>query len=162
MTSNAKQFISLVRHPFKFRLFLLSKLPAAFFSGVQIVEVNESRSVVSIPYKWLTQNPFRSAYFASLSMAAEMSTGVLAMMHIYKKKPGISMLVTKMEATYFKKATGKTFFSCKEGKQIQEIIENSVASAESKTITVTSMGRNTNDELIATFLFTWSFKVKAN
>jgi hypothetical protein len=45
--------------------------------------------------------------FACLAMAAEMSTGVLAMAHVYKRKPAISMLVVKMEAEYFKKATGK-------------------------------------------------------
>ena len=158
----AEIFLKVIKHPVKFRLFLLTKLPAAFFSGVQVVEVDESHAIVSIPFKWLTQNPFKSAYFASLSMAAELSTGVLAMMHIYKKDPAISMLVTKMEANYFKKATGKTFFICIEGQQIQEIIEECVISGESKSIAVRSIGKNKNDEPIAEFLFTWSFKAKAN
>ena len=72
-------FASLVHHPLKFRLFLLKNLPAAYFSGLKILSADSDRTVVSVPYRWLTRNPFRSIYFASLSMAAEMSTGILAM-----------------------------------------------------------------------------------
>lgn len=150
----------MVTHPVKFNLFLLSNLPAAFFSGVRIAAIDESHAITSIPYKWLTQNPFRSAYFASLSMAAELSTGVLAMMNIYKRKPSISMLVTKMEAEYFKKVTGKTFFSCPDGEKIKAVVEEAIATKQPQNITVKSTGTNKNNEVVATFLFTWSFKVK--
>ena len=160
MNSSTEKFIKMVKHPVKFRMFLFAKLPAAFFSGVRIKEIDEGRSVVSVPYKWLTQNPFRSTYFASLAMAAEMSTGVLGMMHVYKRKPLVSMLITNMEASYFKKAIGKTFFVCEDGKQIHDAIEESIATREPKSITVKSTGTNKNDEVIAAFLFTWSFKVK--
>jgi hypothetical protein len=76
-----------------------------------VKEINEEKCIASVPYKWLTQNPFRSTYFASLAMAAEMSTGTIALSNVYKRKPSISMLVTKMEANYFKKATGTIFFN---------------------------------------------------
>ena len=162
MNSSAEKFIKLIKHPVKFGMFLFWKLPAAFFSGVRIKEINEERSVVSVPYKWLTQNPFRSTYFASLAIAAEMSTGALAMIHVYKRNPGVSMLITNMEASYFKKATAITFFLCDAGKQIQDAIEESVLSRECISITVKSTGTNKNGELIAAFLFTWSFKVKTS
>ena len=161
MSSNTNKFINLIKHPVKFRMFLFWKLPAAFFSGVRIKKIDGERSVVSVPYKWLTQNPFRSTYFASLAMAAEMSTGILGMMHVYKRKPAVSMLITNMEASYFKKATGKTLFVCEAGKQIHDTIEDSITLKESKSITVKSIGTNKDGEVIAEFLFTWSFKVKA-
>ena len=160
MNPGTESFLRLARQPFKFRMFLLYKLPAAFFSGVRINQVDENKCIVSIPFKWLTQNPFQSAYFASLSMAAEMSTGVLAMMHIYKRKPAVSMLVTKMEANYFKKATGKTFFLCEDGKQIRNIIEATIRTGEANAIIVKSVGTNKQGEAIADFYFTWSFKSK--
>ena len=160
MNSSTQKFIKIIKHPVKFRMFLFAKLPAAFFSGVRVKEIDEARSVVTVPYKWLTQNPFRSTYFASLAMAAEMSTGILGMMHVYKQTPAISMLITNMEASYFKKATGKTFFVCEAGKQIYEAIENSIATGESKSITVQSTGTNKEGEVVAVFLFTWSFKLK--
>ena len=161
MKSAAQKFLNIIRHPVKFRMFLFWKLPAAFFSGIRINKIDEERCVVTVPYKWLTQNPFHSTYFASLAMAAELSTGALAMMHVYKRTPKVSMLITNMQATYFKKATEKIFFVCEAGKQIYDIIEDSIASHESKSITVKSVGTDKDGEVIAEFLFTWSFKVKA-
>ena len=93
MNEGTAAFIKLVKHPFKFRIFLLSRLPSAFFCGVRVREMDEQHCVVTVPYKWLSQNPFRSTYFACLSMAAEMSTGALSMAHSYKRQPPVSMLV---------------------------------------------------------------------
>ncbi|HVG41559.1 MAG TPA: hypothetical protein VM888_08095, partial [Chitinophagaceae bacterium] len=69
------QFFELIKSPLKFKLFMLQKLPAALFSGLAVKSITEEECTVSVPYKWFTQNPFRSTYFACLSMAAEMSTG---------------------------------------------------------------------------------------
>lgn len=158
---NSKQsFLKLANHSLKFRMYLLYRLPAAFFSGIKIREIDEERCVTSVPYKWLTQNPFRSTYFASLAMAAEMSTGTLALSNVYKKIPGISMLVTKMEAAYFKKATGTTYFTCDSGKEMTASIDEAELTGETKKITAKSTGIDKNGELVAEFLFTWSFKAR--
>ena len=70
----------------------------------------------TVPYKWFSQNPFRSTYFACLAMAAEMSTGVIGDGCIcIKENLPVSMLVVKVEAEYFKKATGRTNFVCEDG-----------------------------------------------
>lgn len=151
-----------MKHPVKFRMFLFMKLPAAFFSGVRIKELEEKHCVTVVPYKWLTQNPFKSTYFASLSMAAEMSTGLLGLMHIYQRKPAVSMLVVKLEANYYKKATGKTYFTCEDGDKIVAAIDGSIASGEGKTVTAKSTGKNEAGELVAEFFITWSFKSKTN
>jgi hypothetical protein len=162
VTPSQQSFLRLANHPLKFRMYLFSRLPAAFFSGVRIREISEERCITSVPYKWLTQNPFRSTYFASLAMAAELSTGTLALSNVYKKNPAISMLVTKMEAVYFKKATGITFFTCENGKEIAGSIEDAALMGEAKKIIAKSTGIDKNGELIAEFLFTWSFKAKFN
>lgn len=160
MNTNKNQFIQLVRHPVKFRMFLFTKLPAAFFSGVRVKQIDEGKAIVTVPYKWFSQNPFKSTYFACLAMAAELSTGVLAMMHTYKNNPAISMLVTGLEAAYFKKATGITTFTCEQGLAINNTIEEAIASGEGKTIKIKSSGKNDNGELVAEFFITWSFKAK--
>ena len=159
--SNAASFLSLVNSPVKFRLFLLSKLPSAFFCGVRVRHADEKKCVVTVPYKWLSQNPFKSTYFACLSMAAEMSTGVLAMAHIYKRQPAVSMLVLKTEGSFLKKATGKTTFTCEEGQLIKQTVEDAVFSNEGKIVTARSYGRNKDGEIVAEFAITWSFKVKS-
>ena len=158
---SAQDFIRILKNPVKFRLFLLMKLPAAFFSGVRIREMDEHHCMVSIPFKWLTQNPFRSTYFASLSMAAEMSTGALAMAHLYKLEPAVSMLVVKVESEYFKKAVKRTTFTCEDGEAMRMAIAESIATGEGKTIRAVSTGRNPQGETVAIFHITWSFRVKS-
>ena len=83
---------------FGFNLFLLYKLPAAYFSGVRLVSLTEESCKVKIPYKWFSQNPFRSTYFACLAMAGEMSTGLPCLMAIDKMQPKVSMLVVNLES----------------------------------------------------------------
>ena len=161
MNPHTASFIKLMEHPVKFRMFLLSKLPAAFFAGLKVKEADAKHCVVTVPYKWFTRNPFRSTYFACLSMAAEMSTGALAMAHLYKSDPPVSMLVVKVESEYFKKATGRTSFICEDGDIIQQAIEETIASGEARILRAKSTGRNKEGEVVAEFFITWSFKVKS-
>lgn len=158
--SNTAKFLQLINNRFKFNLFLLSKLPSAFFCGVRVQRADETQCVVTVPYKWLSQNPFKSTYFACLSMAAEMSTGVLGLAHIYKSSPAVSMLVVNINGNFFKKAVGKTIFTCPDGLLIKHTIEAAIASGEGKTVTAKSTGINEQGEVVATFEVTWSFKAK--
>lgn len=156
----ASHFLRLARSPLKIKLFLLANLPSAFFAGLKISEVGEDHCVVTVPYKWFTKNPFRSTYFACLSMAAEMSSGVLAMATIYKRTPPVSMLVVHAEASYFKKAAGLTSFRCADGAAIRAAVEQAIATGEATTIKVRSVGTNEAGDPVAEFFITWSFKVK--
>ena len=161
MEKQTAAFSNLMKHPFKFRIFLLSKLPSAYFAGVRIREVDEKKCMVTVPYKWFTKNPFRSTYFACLGMAAEMSTGALCMMHLFKRKPTVSMLVVKVEGNYFKKATDRVTFICEDGEMIEKMIEESISTGEARTVRAKSIGTNIEGELVAEFYITWSFKAKS-
>lgn len=161
MESNFQSFSKRMTSPLKFRMFLLSKLPSAYFSGVRVKSLDENKCEVTVPFKWFSQNPFRSTYFACLSMAAEMSTGALALGHLYKRNPRVSMLVVKTEGEYFKKAIDKTTFVCEVGLQIKKMIEEAVESGDGRTIRAKTIGKNKSGELVAEFFITWSFKAKA-
>jgi len=154
----SQRFLDGIRNPFKFRAFLWTRLPSAWFAGLKIPEATLDRAVVTVPYKWSTKNPFRSTYFACLAMAAEMSTGVLAMAHTQGYKPGISMLVADIKASFHKKATGITRFICEEGERLSSVIQEAVDSGEGREITLTSTGYNSKNETVAIFEVTWSFR----
>jgi hypothetical protein len=153
-------FLRLLRNPVSFRLYLLSRLPSAFFAGLRIDEADEVGCSVSVPFKWFTRNPFRSTYFACLSMAAEMSTGILAMAAVYGRKPAVSMLVVGISASFHKKATGRTVFVCVDGPAIKEAVAACVATGEARQVKARSVGTNSNGEIVAEFFITWSFKAK--
>ena len=150
-----------MKHPATFRMFLLTKLPSAFFSGVRIRDLDDEKCTATVPFKWFSQNPFRSTYFACLSMAAEMSTGALALAHLYKSDPPVSMLVVKVESEYFKKATGRTSFICEDGLLFKQAIEDAFSTGEPQMVQATSEGRSKDGDLTARFYITWSFKVKS-
>jgi hypothetical protein len=158
--SGAQSFTRLINHPLKSRWFLFSRLPSAFFSGVRIAHADESSCRVSVPYTWFSKNPFRSTYFACLSMAAEMSAGVLALMHTYQRSPSVSTLVVKMESEYFKKATDKTYFTCENGAEIRSAIDTAIASGTPQNVITRSIGVNAKGDKIASFSITWSFKAR--
>ena len=160
VTHNPNAFFSLVNSPLKLKGYLLQNLPAAFFSGLKVTSASADACTVSVPYKWFTRNPFRSTYFACLSMGAELSTGVLAMAQVYQRKPAVSMLVVGMEAKFFKKAKGKTLFTCNDGKQIADAINAATATGTGQEIRVQTLGLNAEGETVAEFWFTWSFKAK--
>jgi hypothetical protein len=154
-------FQKLVRQGSRFRLFLLAKLPAAWFAGLRIKECTEESCTVSVPYKWATRNPFGSTYFACLAMAAELSTGALCMQQVYRRKPAVSMLVTALEARYFKKATGLSYFTCADGAAILSAIERAIRSGEGQSVPARSIGKNEAGETVAEFTITWSFKARS-
>ena len=158
--NSSNKFLQQVNNRFKFNLFIFLKLPSAFFCGVRVRFADENKCITTVPFKWLSQNPFKSIYFACLSMAAEMSTGILAMAHIYQRKPAVSMLVLNVKGEFIKKAVGRTTFTCEDGGQIKNIIEEAIASGEGKAITVRSTGRNAENEIVAEFEITWSFKAR--
>lgn len=159
--NQTEQFFDLVNHPLKYRIFLLRNLPSAFFSGVRVKFADREKTEITVPYKWFSKNPFRSTYFACLSMAAEMSTGILAMAHTWRHEPGISMLVVSLESTFHKKATGITTFTCEDGKLIGQAVRDAAASGKSVSIPARSVGRNHAGEIVAEFTITWSFRLRA-
>lgn len=161
METPVQPFLDLIRKQPRFRLFLLQQLPAAYFAGLRLEAVQAGSCTASVPYKWFNRNPFRSTYFACLAMAAEMSTGILAMAAIYRRKPAVSMLITGMESRYHKKAVGKTYFTCRDGAVLQEAAEASVRTGTGQEVRVYSRGENSEGALVAEFWLTWSFKPKS-
>lgn len=146
---------------FKFKLFLLKELPSAFFSGVRIKSINNESAITFVPFKWFSQNPFKSTYFACQAMAAELSTGLPALMAIEKRNPRVSMLVVKMEAEYVKKAVKTTFFYCEDVTNIINTVEKAIETGEGQVIKVKTIGKDIDGNEISTFYFTWSFKAKS-
>ncbi len=160
MNTNFAIFQKIITNPIKYNFFMLTKLPMGFFSGLKIIELNEQKAAVAVRFKWINQNPFRSIYFAVLSMAAELSTGILAFGFVYSNKPTVSMLVSKVEAEFLKKAVGKIVFTCNNGSEIANAISQTLLTGEGITVSCTSTGVNEQGDVVAQFSFTWSFKRK--
>lgn len=140
--------------------FLFFKLPSAYWSGVRVKSINDTTCIVTVKHKWFNQNPFNSMYFAVQAMAAELSTGALVMKKISESNKKISMLVAQNNAVFTKKATGKINFTCAEGNQINQAIEQTIKTGEGQTLWLQSIGINENGEQVAIMNFEWTIKSK--
>jgi len=76
MGTSFSQFFQKISSPIQFGFFLATKLPAAFFVGLRLKEINETQCSIGVRHSFFSKNPFRSMYFAAEAMAAEMSSGL--------------------------------------------------------------------------------------
>lgn len=158
MTPAHKDFIAQMMNPWKFRFFLFFKVPLGLIAGMKLKYLDLHKCQATVPYRWITTNPFKSAYFAALAMAAELSNGSLALLAVYKRNPSVAVIIVGMEAQFIKKATGLTTFTCEEGDKLFAAADRAQQTGEAITQKVTTIGRAEDGTEVARFSFTWSFK----
>jgi hypothetical protein len=157
----AEALAARLARPWLMRGFFLSRLPLALVAGLRVRAVDRRRCVVTVPYGWRTTNPFRSTYFAALSMAAELSTGALAMLATRSAPAPAALLIVALEASFEKKATGLTTFTCEDGDAIFAAVAETLATGEPAAVRARSIGRAPDGAEVARFVITWSFKRRA-
>ena len=141
--------------------FLLIKLPSAFLSGVRVSTIKENKATAIVKHRWINQNPFRSMYWATQGMAAELVTGILLMKKIDDSKRKISLLVVEQKGEFFKKATGRITFICDDGVLIDKALQEAIKTGEGTLIHLPSKAYDQENDLVSSFVFTWSVKLKS-
>ncbi len=136
------------------------KIPMGLIAGLRITKMDRDNSEVTVPFKYVNKNPFNSMYFAVLSMAAELSSGILALSMVSEAEKPISMLVLNMNASFTKKVKSRVSFSCNDGEKIRNTIAKSIKTGEGQTTDVLSVGIDESGDKVAEFCFTWTFKPK--
>ncbi len=144
----------------KINLFLLFKLPSAYFCGVRTKSLSNEQCVVTVKHRWINQNPFNSMYFAVQAMAAELSTGALVMSYIKESNKNISMLVANSKSNFEKKATGRITFTCNQGLEVQNAIKQTIATGDGQTVWLQAIGVNEKGLQVSVFDFEWTVKIK--
>lgn len=147
--------------PFKQRLYYLKSLPMGLISGIRITHLDEEKAIAEVPYRWCNKNPFRSMYFAVQCMAAELSTAAPVFMALKGVDANIAFIIVDLKAEFVKKAQSKVTFSCTDYEEIYAAISKLNKSDDTVTIKAKSVGRNADGNEVATFYFTWSFKMRS-
>ena len=149
-----KQILS----PTKFWMYLISSLPMGLIAGLRVRSIDESGCTTSVPYKWLTKNPFNSMYFAVQSMAAELSTAAPCLLAVQGHKPSIAFIIVDMKASFYKKATDRVYFTCKDAANAFRAVDQCKSQQTAQTATFKTTGKMKDGTVVAEFEFTWSFK----
>jgi hypothetical protein len=160
VSKNTNRIRKLAVKSFYFRSYLFWNLPMGFLSGMKIKKLDGDQCIVSVPFKWLNKNPFKSTFWAVLGMAAEMSTAALILQYTYKQKPSFSTLPLKLEADFSKKAIGITSFICNDGKMVKKKLMEALETKTPVVIKASSQGIDENSNVICEFNFTWSVKAR--
>jgi len=141
-----------------FKIALFFQVPLDFISGIRIRELNEESCKVSVPYRWLNKNPFKSTFWAVLGMAAELSAGALVMMYTYKLDPSVAIIVGDCSGVFIAKAKDLTTFVCNDGKAIAETVIKAIETGEPQEVLCKAIGYSKAGEEVARFTFTWKMK----
>lgn len=143
--------------PSQINRFLFFKLPSAYFCGVRVRYMDGKRCVTTVKHRWFNQNPFRSLFWAVQGMTAELSTGALVVAAIRESGESISMLVTRQEGTFLKKARGRIVFECEQGELVSQTIMD-LGRQEPILLPLRSVGKDEKGDIVAEFNFEWSLK----
>lgn len=158
---SAAKLLRRMQSPLLMRLYFLAKLPLALVAGLKVREITEERCVTSVPYGWRSTNPFRSTYFAAQAMAAELSTGALALLATELAPAPVAMLIVGLEASFEKKATALTTFVCPDGAKVAAAVAEASRTGEPATARLETVGTMPDGTVVARFAFTWSFKKRS-
>lgn len=140
--------------------FVFLKLPSAFICGVCVQHFDDTKCIVSVKHRWISQNPFNSMYWAVQGMAAELASGALVMNQIQKSGKKVSMLVANNKGNFSKKATGRILFVCDEGVLIEKALQDAIETGEGQSVWMKSIGTNEKGEVVSQMDFEWTVKVK--
>ena len=146
--------------PSKINTFNLFKLPSVSLTGVRVKTIDDNTCTVTVKFRWINQNPFKSMFWAVQGMAAELATGALVIGKIRESGKKVSMLVTSNNAVFTKKATGKITFTCNDGHLIDDALKKTIATGEGETLWMQAIGKNEEGVIVSTFNFEWSVRVK--
>ena len=143
-----------------FNRFLFLKLPSAFLCGVRLRSLNKERAVVTVTLNFLNKNPFKSMFWAVQGMAAELATGAIILSEVRSSTVSVSMLVTRNEAEFLKKAKGKITFTCTDVALLKNQFAKHLQSETGTRFWMQSEGVDEQGEVVSRFRFEWSVKAK--
>ena len=143
----------------KFRLFTAMTMPAAWFAGLQMDEIDDKICTTSLPGGWRTQNPFKTMYWAVQGMGAELATGAVPFAISRSMSEKLRMFVVGTNAKFIKRAKGRITFTCDEVMKTREAIEESMKSGKPVEVDLISIGRDKTGEIVSEWIFKWNFLV---
>ncbi len=139
------------------------QVPMIGYIGAKIIELGDVKTIIKVPLNRRTKNHLGSMYFGAMATAADVTSGLGAMKHIFDSGKKIHLSFKDFEAQFLKRAEGDTFFENIQGMEIKKFVAEVVKSGERMNmpiIVVATVPDKFKDEPVATFKLTLSLKLK--
>lgn len=159
-TKEGQKYVNSVLNPMKFRLAMFKTLPSIFFWGAKVKSIDTTRCEIIVPYRWSTQNPFKSIYFAAQCGVGEISTGLI-LDAMLRGRGSWSMLVIDFNAKFTKKAVSAVTYTCEDGPQVYDAICKAESTGEPQIIRMKTIGRMSDGVIVGHLELTWSIKKRS-
>jgi acyl-coenzyme A thioesterase PaaI-like protein len=143
--------------------FAWRKIPMIFFARPRVLELNQKRCEIVIPFRSRVKNHVRSMYFGALAVGADMAGGLMAMEAIARSGKKVNLLFKDMQGDFLRRVEGDAHFICEEGALIQEMMKATLESGErinQPIHIVVKSPKLTGDEILARFVLTLSLKAQ--
>ena len=146
----------------KWQLFLLGrfKIPMLGFTGLKLLEINDTTAKTKIKLKRKTKNHLNSMYFGALAVGADVAAGLHAFYFatLYNKK--VSFAFKGMSCEFIKRVESDCIFVSEDGKKVENAILESIDTGDRVNTTTTVNAYDEENELVATFEMIVSVKCK--
>ncbi len=146
------------------RYFAFRKIPLLFLVRPSVERLDIEETVIKIPLRRRTRNHLSSMYFGALAIGADAAGGLMAMKLIMESGEKISLIFKSLEAQFLKRAEGDVFFTCRDGRAVQNLVRQAIDSGErvERQIRITATTPDVlGDEPVAEFKLILSLKKKA-
>ena len=154
-----KGFVQL-RSPWKVAAFTATMMPLGAMAGLRIDHVDRDGCVTSLPGGWRTQNPFKSMFWAAQGMAAEMATGVPALVGVREAPVPVRMILAGCEGQFVRMCKTRARFVFERADLVWEALETTLATGESVECPLPVVGYDAHGEEVSRWRFTWSFRAR--
>ena len=144
----------------KLWLFGLMRIPLIHFCHPKVINLTDTSLEIMIKLGRRTKNHLNSMYFGALSVGADVTGGFLALQYIQSSKAKISLIFKDFHADFLKRAEGNVHFICKDGLEIQQLVNKAEQTEERQNLAVNIIATvpSVSDEPIAKFILTLSIK----
>lgn len=135
-------------------------MPLLAMVGPRVLELDESKCCVEIPFRWRNRNVFGSMYFAASLMAAEATTGGLVFFHDAGRPESFSYIVRGVSADFVKPAHSDVRFECRQGEKVARAFQRAAEQQESVERTLNVVGIREDGKEVARVDVDWWWRGK--
>lgn len=137
------------------------KIPMIAYTKPRLIQLDDEQSLVRIKLRRRTKNHLNSMYFGALAVGADVAAGLHAYYFANQAGEKVSFAFKSVKGEFLMRATTDVLFVSKDGELVKQAFDEAKSTGERVNQIVQVEGRNTQDEIVATFDMEVSVKLKS-
>lgn len=123
MQQNSESKVELKKLNRFIRSLSLVKVPLLGICSPKVLEMNEKRARIKLPFRFLTKNHLGSMYFGALAMGAELSIALRLLHRMQRDKVPVSFIFKDFSCEFLKRAESDVHFVTEQVDAIDALID---------------------------------------